>query len=390
VSISIHNFERLLSTNETYSLSVYAADIPGDFKDVAKDDPEKFYDMVAFNRRSDPSWVVFTPSILLVTATRSSNPRIDTKSSSPSFFGDLPHYSFEVDFGDSAETKTKMEAWGVVCEVNWQYGTMDMTRNGSTGTWSTSRHSFEDPFVNPFSWLSLMEISRAWRSPLPDAFGGIGGAIAASAASESKVCGRWSGCLPGERLPGSKRTLNFTTFASNYLYLLASLDNFISNLDLCQGCIGARDHDVTVQAVFENLTYRITYIPGLLIFTLFAIAVAASIPLGMLLCSRDSVVLRTGRVLDPLRLVFDCAEALKDVDSLGAVGHWSRRKLRKVADKLMVGCHMVHEDCRSRVRLSLESSWIGQDGTIWRETGDEASQHLLESIGEGDVDTPQL
>jgi hypothetical protein len=295
-----------------------------------------------------------------------------------------------VDFGDSAKTKTKMEAWGIVCEVNWQLGTMYMTRNQSTGTWPTSRHSFEKPFVNPFSWLSLMEIPLTWRSPLPGAFGGIGGAIAASAASESKACPGRGNCTPGQRLPGSKRTLNFTTFASNYLYLSASLDNFIFNLDLCPRCIGARDHDVTVQAAFENLAYRITYIPGLLIFALFTIAAAASIPLGMLLHSRDSVVLRTGRALDPLRLVFDCAEALKNADSLGAVGNWSRERLGKMADKLMVGYHMVHEDYRSRVGLSLESSWIGQDSTIWQETGDEASHHLLDSIDGGDADSPQL
>jgi hypothetical protein len=335
--------------------------------------------------------MVFTPKILLVTSTRSNNPRIDTTPSSPSSFGDLPHHTFEVDLGDSAKTKTTMEAWGVVCEVNWQYGTMDMTRNISTGTWQTSRHSFRDPFVNQFSWLSVMDIAATWRSPLRDAFGGIGAAIAASATTESKVCPRWSGCTPGQPLPGSKRTLNFTTFASNYLYLSASLENFIFNLDLCQGCLGARDYDVTVQAASGILAYRVTYIPGLLIFALFAIAVAASIPLGMLLYSRDSVVLRTGRVLDPLRLVFDCAEALKDADSLGEVGNWSREKLRKVTDKLMVGYHTVHEDSGSRVGLSLESSWIERDSAIRRETGNEASRHLLDSTDEDDDgDTTQL
>lgn len=367
---------------------VFGSYMQSDFKDAVVDNPENFYDMIAFYSYSDPSWVVFTPKVLLFTMTRSDNPRIDTKGSSPSTFGDLPHYSFEVDFGDSTKTKPAMEAWGVVCEANMQFGTVEMNRNRSSGAWPTSRHSFGEPFVNIFSWLPLIEIPRGWRSPRQDIFGGVG-AIGASAATESKVCPGWSGCMPGESLSGSKRTMNFTTFASNYLYLSASLDNFISNLDLCQGCLGARDHDVTVQAAFENLVYRITYIPALLIFSLFSIAVAAGIPLGMLLYSRDSVVLRTGRVLDPLRLALDCAEALKDVDTLSTVGHWGREKLAKLADRLMVGYHVVHEDSGSRVGLSLESHWVGQESAVPREAGDEASQHLLESIDGDDADDLQ-
>jgi len=377
-----HIFERISFANAFCSFLDFLADIPGNLADVASYDPATFYDIVAFNRQWDPSWVVLTPKVLLVTATHRNNPRKDSTRSSPSSFGDLLHYTFDVDFGDPAKAKITMEAWGIVCEINWQSGTMDMTRNRSTGIWSHSRLSFDDPTVNPFSWLSLSELLFSYHSPLPDTFSGMGGAIAASATTESKPCRT---CGPGIPEPGSKRTLNFTTFALNYLYTAASLDNFIFNLDLCNGCIGKRDHDITVQAAFEDLVYRITYIPGILVFALLAIAATASIPLGMMLCSRDSFVLRTGRVLDPLRMAFDCAEALKGVDSLCAVSHWTRRKLERVGDRLIVGYHMALGEDEPRVKLSLEGDGTVRDSRVWEGTGDEASQHLLESFDEPEL-----
>ena len=181
---------------------------------------------------------------------------------------------------------------------------MDMTRNRSTGTWSHFRLSFGNPFVNPFSLLSVIEPPYNYHSPLPNTFGGIGGAIAASTTAESKPCRpNYSSYTPGYYEPGSKRTLNFTTFALNYLYASAGLENFIFNLDLCSRCIG-RDHDIIVQALLENLVYRITYIPGILVLAFLAIVAAASIPLGTMLYWRGSFMLKTGRVLDPLRMAF--------------------------------------------------------------------------------------
>jgi hypothetical protein len=192
--------------NAACFLLVFLAAIPAIPGSSASDDPTIFYDVVGFNRQWDPSWVVLTPKVLLVTATLSDNPRKDSVGSSPSSFGDLPHYTFDANFGHSTQTKTMMEAWGVVCEMSWQFGTMDMTKNRSTGTWSHSRLSFEDPFVNQFSWLSVMDLPYNYHSPLPNTFGGIGGAIAASATTESKPCRpNYGSCIPGYYEPGSKR-----------------------------------------------------------------------------------------------------------------------------------------------------------------------------------------
>jgi hypothetical protein len=363
----------------------FYAYVAGNFANITKDYPENFYDIVAFNVKAG-SWVWFTPKILLATATQSGNPQVDTSRSSPSSFGDLPHSTFETDFGGASKQNTTMEAWGIVCEVNWQMGTLDMTRNRILDTWSFSRLSFSDPFVNPFSWLPLIftEIAPTWRPPSNNIpFGGIGAALGASSATESKACG---GFTPGT---GCKRTLNFTTFAHNYLYLSASLENYIFNLDLCHGCPNPEDRDVVVRAVTEILAYRVTYIPGILIFALVAVATASAIPLAMLLHAGDTMALRKWRMLGPLRLVFDCAEAFGKEDSLGAVEDLGPGKLRALAEKMAVGYHVVDEGSGSRVALRLESTSYRRGGAMQRESGDDASQYLLELIDGDDSDAPQ-
>ncbi len=98
-------------------------------------------------------------------------------------------------------------------------------------------------------------------------------------------------------------------------------------------------------------------------------------------------MLRTRRILDPLRLVFDCAEALQKADSLVAVGGLGPGKLRTLAEKLTMGYHVVDENCGSQLALRLESMWPGRGRAILRESGDEASQHLLESVDGDDSDS---
>ena len=95
------------------------------------------------------------------------------------------------------------------------------------------------------------------------------------------------------------------------------------------------------------------------------------------------MVVRKWRVLDPLRLVFDCAEAFGKEDSLGEVEGLGLGKLRALADKMTVEYHMVDEGSGSRVALRLESMSYRRGG------GDDTSQHLLESIDGDGSDTAQ-
>jgi hypothetical protein len=96
----------------------------------------------------------------------------------------------------------------------------------------------------------------------------------------------------------------------------ASLENFIFNVDRCAECT------ISAMADFKGVVYRITFIPGILLGALLAAAAATCIPLGLLLNSRKELSFRTGRVVDPLQLVVDCADALGNAELLRVTGPW--------------------------------------------------------------------
>lgn len=229
-----------------------------------------FFDVVTFNYYRD-GWANLAPQVLLATATRSDNPlKPPSTISSPSTFGPLHHHTFNMSFPNSSNTP--MEAWGVVCQTGYQFGTQHMSRNSSTGQWMYSNPSFPDPPIsNPISWIAVLEIPPYYHAPA-SRIGGLGAALAYSAYYEEASCPEnwcpigWDGDL-------TLNPVNFTLFAYNFLYATASYEFYLHNVARLNGALGSM---VNVTAVFEDLAYGIMFVPGLLIYALWVgVAVCA-------------------------------------------------------------------------------------------------------------------
>jgi hypothetical protein len=386
----------------------------GSMSDLANDDPTEFYNFAAYNYQGD-GWVMYTTKVLLVTATRRANKFMTPHNgSSPSEFGNLPHISFDPGFGSKTpdcpdpfehgcpdgkpvdpqpDSGGEMEAWGVVCQIHFQFGTVDMARL-STSIWSVSRASFPDPPVWYYSWLPTLEpqLSQFYHNPV-SFLGGAGTALAASATYESNPC---TNCCFNCWNPHSRPVVNFTTFAQNYLYADASLLSNILNYDMCPTCRHDNSSDVVVHAGVDDcavIVYRITYISGLLVLALVVFAAAAAIPLGMMMCSLDMVALRQWRVVDALRMVVDVVQALGPTMERER-GDWSKAKLGKWADAVMLGYRVVQGQTGDWIELNVEENEGRNEdtGRRWRdderehgERGDGASQHLLDVLDENDA-----
>lgn len=396
-------------------LLVFSTYASGSMSDLANDEPTSFYHFAAYNYKSE-GFVIYSTKVLLVTATRSANKFMTPHNgSSPSEFGNLPHISFDPGFGSKSPECDldpdgrycpdryppnelpggggEMEAWGIVCKINFQFGTIDMARP-STSIWSVSRASFPDPPVWYYSWLPTLEpqLSQYYHNPI-SFLGGAGTALAASVIYESNPC---TTCCGNCWNPNSRPVVNFTAFAQNYLYADASLLNNILNFDMCPTCRHDNSKDIIVHAGADDcavIVYRITYISGLLVLGLVVFAAAAAIPLGMMMCSLEMVALRQWRVVDALRMVVDVAQALGPTME-GDRGDWSKAKLGKWANAVMLGYHVVQGQTGDRLELIVaeRQGRNGDTGRRWRddeheheEGGDGASQHLLDVLDENDT-----
>jgi hypothetical protein len=389
--------------------------ISGTMAAIAEGNPTEVYNFAAYNYKRD-GWVAFTTKVLLMTATRQANPHMTPHNgSSPSSFGNLPHLFFDLDFGvpktpdcttnpgdhgcpddnpldPQPGSGTKMEAWGVVCQIHFHFGKVSMARPSSS-IWSLSSMSFPDPPAWYYSWLPTLEpqLSQSYHAPA-SSLGGVGAAISASAIYDSNPC---TNCCAFCDNPNPRPVVNFTAFAQNYLYADASLLSSILNYDVCPNCLPDNSLDIVVRAGVNDCTivYRITYISGLLVLALIVFAAAAAIPLGMMMFSLDYIALRQWRVVDALRMVVDVAQAVgPKMDRDSSVGDWSKGKLGKWAGTVMLSYHVVQGQMGDRVELGVAEQEGGNGDTSrrWRqdehdEGGDGASQHLLDVLDENDA-----
>jgi hypothetical protein len=231
--------------------------------------------------------------------------------SSPSAFGNIPHYIFDTTYANS--TKSTMEVWGIICTLHQRLGSLTLARNTSSTSASWSRtaisiSSVEKP-VSPT--LYSFQCRYGYHGPAAT-LSGIGGALALSAYNTD-----------------SNMTLNFLTYAQNFLCATASLQNTVINLALSNASVSSPS--ILVQADLQTLFYRISYVPGILILALVAMMVAGGIVAGLTIYSRGRFAMRTGRILDPVRLAFDCVDALRDCADVREAGAWSSRQVQEAA-----------------------------------------------------------
>jgi hypothetical protein len=92
------------------------------------------------------------------------------------------------------------------------------------------------------------------------------------------------------------------------------------------------------------LKYRMTYVPGILLFGVLTLTMCAAIVLGMTVASWSSVAFRPMRVVDGPRFVVDFAEAVKGNEGLADAAVGSRRILEKWADSIRLRYVVITPD----------------------------------------------
>lgn len=287
-----------VSTNTT----LYNAYVPGqmDQIDNAYNDD---YNFIGFS--------LDVSSIFLGTMTSGFGLHKPSVPSSPSTFGSIPHYTFNTTYANS--TKSTMEVWGIICTLRQRLGSLTLARNTSStsASWSRSAISISsvEKTVSPI--LYSFQCRYGYHGPAAT-LSGIGGALALSAYNTD-----------------SNRTLNFLTYAQNFLYATASLQNTVINLALSNASVSSPS--TLVQADLQGLFYRISYVPGILFLALVAMTAAGVIVAGLTIYSRGSFAMRAGRILNPARLTFDCVDALRDYADVREAGAWSSRQVKEVA-----------------------------------------------------------
>lgn len=233
-------------------------------------------------------------------------------------YGNIPHNNFKTTWTNS--TKSTLEVWGIACNIHRRLGSTTLTRSGNS--WTQTNDGIVDQPTQISSLLSSFQTRYSYHAP-GATLSGMGAAFANSALTVRDTSNN------------TKMYLNWTQYAQNMLYASASLQNTVLNLALSNS--SNTSPEVTAQAAASDLVYRMTYVPGILILALVAMIVAGTIVLGLSIYSRESWALRTGRILEPVRLVMDCVVAFKASHDVAEAGRWSATDVRHLARDLKIG-----------------------------------------------------
>ncbi|KAH8679734.1 hypothetical protein BGZ60DRAFT_400571 [Tricladium varicosporioides] len=287
---------------------LYNSIIPGQLSQVDNSYSEQYY-FAGFNGNAS--------SIVLGQFTSGGGKMTPSTNFTASDYGNIPHNNFKTTWNNS--TKSTLEVWGIACNIKRRLGSTSLTRSGTS--WTQSDINITNPATQVQSLLYSFQARYEYHAP-GATLSGMGSPFAASALT-----------IPDP--VNSNMYLNWTLYAQNMLYASSSLQNTVFNLVLSNS--SNTSPEVAAQASSSDLVYRMTYIPGILILALVAMIVAGAIVLGLTIYSRESWALRTGRILDPVRLVMDCVVAFKASHDVAEAGRWSASDVRHLAKELKIG-----------------------------------------------------
>jgi hypothetical protein len=262
----------------------------------------------------------------------------------PSEFGDLPISVFlpnesiqgvrEFDYGTYS-------TFGILCELLQQTGHTNLTldRNG-TRNWNVTSSTFEEAsIVVPDR---LFNFQDGYLQPPPQE------AQMSGLHSLGSVLG--APLIPDNGSFWPEPEVNMSTFANNFLFAAGAMESTLINTALINSTRLQTAPEYTVNGSQEVIKYRITYIPGILIFGLIGLTICAAIALGMTIHSwRIARSVWAGQMVDGLRFVADFAPVMKGEDRLTEADVEDRAKLEKWGKELKLV--YVVEDGKQCLRL---------------------------------------
>ncbi|KAF4439512.1 hypothetical protein FACUT_4068 [Fusarium acutatum] len=213
---------------------------------------------------------------------------------------------------DGRQTNSSLTFSGLTCRLNRSTGWADVKVNGSD--WSMIENAFVDekpdtghdiPVLSLASSLDTFDDGREGRPP------GLGGHLLRAALEVATE--------------GSRRSWDLETLADAFLWY---------EIEARQVLL---DNDQTVRAeryqVQSNIDeYAMTYVPWILMFGLGTLGAACALTIGLTLDSWKVYSLRSGRMLDSIRLTADVGVAL-DKQVFEECSTWPATRLNKCADE---------------------------------------------------------
>lgn len=228
-----------------------------------------------------------------------------------------------------SETKDIMSTWGLNCTLLRQRGTANLTREGSSLDWTIVASSFDAEQESVPLFMSHWQLALSWTAP--------GASCPGLAPAMAFTLGGLNDIDMG---------LDF--FANNFLQASAEIERMVYEVAAWNT---TRAKNFPVQGSMDAQFYRIAYVPALVLASLLAIFVAASLTAGLAWYSEHHLNAPRGRKIDGLRLLSDLMLGLQDQPYDPPKASWTSKAIERWGKNFRVHYMPWTEDSKSTIRL---------------------------------------
>jgi hypothetical protein len=239
-----------------------------------------------------------------------------------SAFGDLQPYKQDYSRVSNApyEKRDQTISWyGIACNLTRSHGTVNLTRaSDRVRDWTVSSSMFTNASTDsPTAMTSFHKALFPYQSPF-GSLSGFGTALGAYAQLGKGIAG----------------APNMTAYAHAFVQASGAIETSLLNSAVSNNSRVPLPVSYPLAGVETVLKYRMTYVPGILVFGLIDLTLCAAIVLGMTATAWNSMALRYMRLVDGLRFVVDFAETMRADEGLDDASAWSRARLERWADSI--------------------------------------------------------
>ncbi|KAF9885042.1 hypothetical protein FE257_000773 [Aspergillus nanangensis] len=264
----------------------------------------------------------------------------DTNTTLSSTWGEVHGKAFNLSTNPLfKDTKSVMTTWTIDCTIMRQEGFHNYTRPSGKG-WTISTSSFSDEKSVAKSLLANWQTALNYQAPA-SAITGIGPPLANTAGS------------------AFGKSANWTIYALNYLYASGEAERISYEIAAQNETSSSEDNLAKfhrVQATMSVQSYRITYIPIILLLAVLGVICAAAITAAMMYRNRQTHSARIGREVDAVRLLVDSIVGLREcAPSMAAAERLTPDELNTWATRFLVRYSETAEGDDVAIHLSRSS-----------------------------------